>query len=171
MTTETTLDYAKPYEIMCGIWTGMANVYGPDGEYWDSAPSRVVMYWKDANTLSYNQIEEHDEHGFLKGRDKALRKAASDIVRVSFDLAIRGKAAKGSSDVFDVVGTESMPGVYLFQLKAKDGSGTYFNNQYFLDASQRNIVGPFVGPGGSAVQVVAQSFARVSYDVPKQYRG
>ena len=95
MKTETTLDYAKPYEIMCGIWTGMANVYGPDGTYWDSAPSRVVMYWKDEKTLSYNQIEEHDEHGFLKGQDAALRKAASDIVRVSFDLAIDGKAAKG----------------------------------------------------------------------------
>ena len=40
MKTETTLDYAKPYEIMCGIWTGMANVYGPDGTYSDCAPSR-----------------------------------------------------------------------------------------------------------------------------------
>ena len=84
-----------------------------------------------------------------------------------------------------VAGTETRPGIYLFHLMFKEGH--YYNNQYFTDPNERQIIGPFVAttnaaepasrrrstsaaPVGEIQVVVAQTFSRLSYDVPSQYK-
>jgi hypothetical protein len=171
MSTSPSFDFAKPYDIMCGVWAGMACIYSPKGEYQFAAPSRVAIYWKDRSTLHYRQDEMDNLDAFMDRlpRGDTGHAQIRHVVHASFDLTIDGKAAAGRSSELDVTGTETMPGVYLFRLAVRSG-GVYYNNQYFLDASQRNIIGPFVGADGETSLVIAQSFARISYDVPESFR-
>jgi hypothetical protein len=176
MAPDVTFDYATPYEIMVGVWTGMSTTYKPDGEYWGSVPSRVVVYWDiPGKLLKYKQDE-------LPGLDAILddkrhkkhpnRQAFSSIVRHNFDLAISGKACQSrpNKEKVSCVGAETRPGIYLFHLHFPKW-GHYYNNQYFVNPNERNIIGPFI-PGTQHDQqfIVAQTFTRVSYDVPEEYR-
>ncbi|MEM8665045.1 MAG: hypothetical protein AAGF49_13110 [Pseudomonadota bacterium] len=68
-----------------------------------------------------------------------------------------------------VAGAESTPGTYLFHLTFPFGN--YYNNQYFTTPNERRIIGPYVPAGGVAFSgVVAQTFTRISYDVPDNMR-
>lgn len=98
-----------------------------------------------------------------------------------------------------ISGVETRPGIYLFHLRTRDQSGRYYadyyNNQYFVGENERHIIGPYVmaapatGPArkkfatslkeaedpvyfptGSIKFVIAQTFTRISYDVPKNLR-
>ena len=56
--------------------------------------------------------------------------------------------------------------------------GHYYNNQYFMSPNERHIIGPYVAtdgstpaqPSGEVTCIVAQTFTRVSYDVPAKYK-
>jgi hypothetical protein len=64
-----------------------------------------------------------------------------------------------------VEGTQTRPGVYIFHLQFRNWR--YYNNQYFLDANERHIIGPCLqGDAPRVAFVAAQAFTRVSYDVP-----
>jgi len=167
MVQRSSLDYAKPYDIMVGLWAGMACVYDAKGEYVASTPSRVAMYWHDADTLHYRQDEEDSMESVM---DKRLQSSVAGVIHLSFDLKIEGKYCTGQSTLMDIDGRESMPGIYLFHLKARNGTGQYYNNQYFMNPNERHIIGPFVDGEGELKLVVAQTFTRISYDVPKKYR-
>ncbi len=158
--------FAKPYNIMVGCWTGMANTYSPEGEFLYGVPSRVGMYWKDDKTFHYRQDEEDAMESVLDARVKQ----AMSVIHLSFDLHVEGKYSTGESDLMYVTGRETVPGVYLFHLKAKDGSGEYFNNQYFTGTGERHIIGPYVDAEGKIALVVHQVFTRVSFDVPARLR-
>jgi len=159
-------EFQKPYDIMVGCWTGMANTYSPKGEFLYAVPSRVSMYWKDEKTFHYRQDEEDSMESVMDARVKA----AMSVIHLSFDLKVQGKYSTGRSKLMDVTGRETIPGVYLFNLKARDGSGQYYNNQYFTSPGERHIIGPYVDNKGEIQLVVHQVFTRVSYDVPKKLR-
>ena len=55
----------------------------------------------------------------------------------------------------------------------------YYNNHYFTSPNERHIIGPFVATDrqgcarpavGEITCVVAQTFTRISYDVPAKYK-
>ena len=94
-------------------------------------------------------------------------KQVASVTTTEFDLKVSGKYASASSPSMDVTGVNSRPDVYLFHLRLKDGSQSWFNNQYFANANERQIIGPQLDKDGQIQLVVAQTFSRVSYDVPK----
>jgi hypothetical protein len=137
--------------------------------------------------LHYRQDELPDLDARLEGHP--YQSAVAKIIHHSFDLKITGKScistAASKGDV-RVAGTETRPGIYLFHLMFTEGH--YYNNQYFTDPNERQIIGPFVAatdpeepgsrrgstrttPVGEIRVVVAQTFTRLSYDVPSQYKG
>lgn len=172
VTAASTFDYATPYDIMVGVWTGMSTTYTPTGEYWGSVPSRVAIYWDiPGQVLRYKQDE-------FPGLDEILDKkhpnksALKKIVTHDFDLEIAGKGcvSRPNKEKVTCVGAETRPGIYLFHLHFPK-FGHYYNNQYFVNPNERNIIGPFIpGTGHDPQFIVAQTFTRISYDVPEEYR-
>ena len=187
MAVPAEFDYARPYDLMVGLWNGMATSYDAQGRYLTSVPSLVAIYWKRPYTLlHYRQDELPDLDERLEGHPHAS--AMAKIIHHNFDLKITGKSCvstAASHDDVRVAGTETRPGIYLFHLMFKEGH--YYNNQYFTDPNERQIIGPFVAttnpaepasrrrstsaaPVGEIQVVVAQTFSRLSYEVPSQYK-
>ena len=184
MTPFTDFDYARPYDLMVGLWAGMATSYDAQGNYLISVPSLVAIYWERPYTLlHYRQDELPDLDERLE--DHPHPAAFSKIIHHNFNLKITGKgcvSAEASRRDVRVKGTETKPGVYLFHLMFEEGH--YYNNQYFTDPNERQIIGPFVAtpqqspakrggpaaPVGEITVVVAQTFSRISYDVPKRFK-
>lgn len=195
----TDFDYARPYDLMVGLWAGMATSYDAQGGYLISVPSLVAIYWKRPYTvLHYRQDELPDLDARLAGHPQPA--ALAKIIHHNFDLKITGKACVSTAASYRdvrVAGTETRPGVYLFHLMFEEGH--YYNNQYFTDPNERQIIGPFVAthpvapgssdpggvprrqalpsrrrveaaPPGEITVVVAQTFTRISYDVPARYQ-
>ncbi|WP_170356624.1 hypothetical protein [Ruegeria lacuscaerulensis] len=170
MISPTPFDYARPFDIMIGMWTGHSIVYDNKGEYLYTGPSILTIDWKEpGKVMHYRQedlgsldqlIQEH-EHG----------KALEDLfVLREFELQVDGKSCQSITGAVKVHGVESSPGTYLFHLNFP--TGDYYNNQYFLNPNQRRIIGPFVprdeeGKTNGFQFVVSQTFERISYDVPK----
>jgi hypothetical protein len=184
MPTQTEFDYARPYDLMVGLWSGVSTSYTPDGEYILSVPSLVAIYWKKrSRVLHYRQDELPNLDGTLMATHPN-RAAVTKILHHSFDLDIRGKSCvstAGSHDDVRVAGTETRPGIYLFHLTFAEGH--YYNNQYFANPNERHIIGPFIAAdrqtrrggrggavGGEIAVVVAQTFTRISYDVPSRFK-
>jgi hypothetical protein len=98
-----------------------------------------------------------------------------------------------------ITGVETRPDIYLFHLRTKDKTGRYYadyyNNQYFVGPNERHIIGPYVMatpvtraalqknspqrkstdsagyfPTGTIRFVIAQTFTRISYEIPKHLR-
>lgn len=94
-----------------------------------------------------------------------------------FDLEIIGKQCTSKKiigeELKEVEGTETRPDTYIFMLKFERGGkvGRYYNNQYFTNPSERSIIGPFIWEGSyNMAAVIAQTFTRISYDVPPSAR-
>jgi hypothetical protein len=197
MASQHEFDFSDPYDIMAGMWTGLTIIYDRTGEYLSSAASNVAIYWDEPHKLMhFRQGEEETipplfsanvealgasalrrkEQSALTSdllsrvdrfKDKAYLDQVAAVTTTEFDLHISGKYATASSPMMDVTGVNSRPDVYLFHLRLKDGSQSWFNNQYFTNANERQIVGPQLDKDGQIQLVVAQTFSRVSYDVPK----
>ena len=171
MSAHTVFDYATAYDIMVGRWSGMTTTYDAKGEYVDSVASLVTMYWKKPHTLlHYEQEELSDLDDVL--RNNPHKVAVANIVRHKFDLRIAGKSCSSEQNEENVkcVGAETSPGIYLFHLYFPK-FGHYYNNQYFTNPNERHIIGPFVPNQTYDPQfIVAQTFTRISYDVPEEYK-
>ena len=166
---------------MMGLWAGTAHVYNEQGVYEPEASSSSIarIAWKEGSTTEFlfTQVELNADTAAQAIKDeqdatkKTLRQHVSTLLGQSIKFHVDGKGATGESDTFNVIGTETMPGIYLFQLAFKPGlgqdGGVYYNNQYFLDSSQRNIIGPYVDGERKTQHVIAQTFARISYDPGK----
>ena len=56
MTSGNVFDYATPYDVMVGAWTGHSILYDKNGDYLHTGPSLVAIYWKEpGKLLHYNQ--------------------------------------------------------------------------------------------------------------------
>jgi hypothetical protein len=167
--SDAVFDYAIPYDIMIGFWAGIAIIYNPKGEYQGSMASHLATYWEKRFTrLHFRQTELT---GSNKSLDRyALKKPVSGVVIVDFDFHINGKRGTGVSGDVHITGTQTRPDHYHFLLKSEDGQ--WYNNHHFMGPNERHILGPFVSAGrdGEIESVVAQTFTRLSYDVPKEFR-
>lgn len=164
----TSSSYARPYDIFVGTWTGGANTFSPTGEFLSFGASTLEIYWINDNTLRFVQLMDGLASTDLEGnlaslRGEELKRAVTNVVQSSFDITVTGKAARGGDAQFDLEGTESVPGIYLFTLRSKTRPLVYSNNQYFWDPNGRNIVGPTL-VDGKVVAVNAQTFTRISFD-------
>jgi hypothetical protein len=179
MSPDNTLDYRTPYDDMVGRWNGISTLYDEQGEYQFSTPSLVSIYWKKPRTLlSYRQIEEGDPLTFAHPKP-GHRLLARSLINISFDVQITGKACKATAIQADppylkaVEGTQTRPDTYIFVLtfNVNGDAGRYYNNQYFSDANERHIIGPYIPDGSASISaVIAQTFTRISYDVPEPLR-
>jgi hypothetical protein len=162
MSSNSAFDYATPYDIMVGLWTVQKIIYGPRGEYLESTPSFVAVYWEERHKLMHFR-EETDSTNSSK---RFAHRAAFSL---EFDLKVDGKYSHGESSMgVKITGTETRPDVYHFHLK--DKSGDWYNNHYLISPNERHILGPFVEKNGKIEEIVAQTLTRVSYDVPKKYK-
>ncbi|MGK7874244.1 MAG: hypothetical protein AB4426_13295 [Xenococcaceae cyanobacterium] len=182
MTTQSIFDYATPFDIMVGVWNGLSTVYSPKGDYLSTYASFVAIYWEIPKVLLYfRQIETNLDEMLNNDTNKIALKnidlenitiALKNISTVNFDFAIKGKFAKSkhaSGRDATCTGVETKPGIYLFNPIFEDG--TYYNNQYFTSPNERHIIGPYVKKGEIEPQtIVAQTFSRLSYNVPEKYR-
>jgi hypothetical protein len=185
-TPDSPFDFATPYDLMVGVWSGVATLFDGQGEFQTLTPSMVAIYWQQRPTLlHYRQIEEDfPQSGKLRVKsipalpkiDAAQKMNARVILQTTnlhFDLRVNGKYCKASGlngpGLQSVEGTESSSGVYIFNLGFI--GGRYYNNQYFINTNERHIIGPYIADGSPQVAfVVAQAFTRVSYDVPPALR-
>jgi hypothetical protein len=170
---DSPLDFANPYDLMVGLWGGMATLYNGKGAFLSLTPSMVAVYWKQRPTLlCYRQLEEPDllsKFSATESHPAILR----TTINIHFDLKVSGKHCESATlhgpGLQHVEGTETRPGIYIFNLQFR--GGRYYNNQYFMDANERHIIGPYIRDNSPEVAfVVAQAFTRVSYDVPDAAR-
>jgi hypothetical protein len=167
--SDAVFDYARPFDIMIGFWAGMAIIYNPKGEYQGSMASHLATYWEKPFTrLHFRQELQAGGDKMLDHYD--LKERVSNVVILDFDLHIDGKHAKGVSGNVHITGTQTRPDHYHFLLKSPDGQ--WYNNHHFMGPNERHILGPFVKAGshGEIASVVAQTFTRLSYDVPKTFK-
>jgi hypothetical protein len=159
----TAFDYATPYDIMVGLWTVQKISYGPRGEYGESTPSFVAVYWKKRHKLMHFRETEPDTTNSSK---RCIHRA---VFKLEFDLNVEGKYSHGKSSTgVKISGTETRPDVYHFHLK--DEGGDWYNNHYLISPNERHVLGPYVEKNGKIEWIVAQTLTRVSYDVPMKYK-
>jgi hypothetical protein len=200
MSSSNIFDYSTPFNIMVGVWTGVCIAYSPTGEYLNSAASNVFIYWEKFREVMYFRQDElealkllrdkkfstnikslRDSKSFLSSasklssgldrlNDKAYLKNVAAVTVAEFDLYISDKYATGSSSEVDVTGTISRPDVYLFHLCSKKGAVSWYNNQYCANANERQIIGPQMDEDGKIQLVIAQTFSRISYEVPERFK-
>ncbi len=170
MTTPTTFDYAQPFDIMIGMWTGHSITYDEKGNYLYTGPSILTIDWKvPGKVMHYRQEDLGNLDDLLD--DHLHRKALKEMFALrEFDLQVDGKSCESTTGPIKVKGAESSPGTYLFHLNFPQGD--YYNNQFFLNPNQRRIIGPYVprnadGTNDGFKFVVSQTFERISYEVPK----
>lgn len=174
----SSFDYGTPFDIMVGLWDGMTTVYTTTGKYSHSYAGRVLIYWvKRGELLRYLQSEADFDDLTLPVPDKIYHAHLVEphkfdiarIVRHRFDLRVTGKYCESTdetSEEMKVVGTETQPGIYHFQLALQQSNGVYYNNQYFANPNERHIIGPYLRPPvHRPYLIVSQTFARVTYSV------
>jgi hypothetical protein len=120
---------------------------------------------RKGKTLRYQQEELANLDQVLAGNPH--KDILASIISHDFDMAVKGKSCRSTSthkEKMSMKGTETQPGTYLFHLSFPQGD--YYNNQYFVGANERHIIGPFVAANGGRdfSFVVAQTFTRISYD-------
>jgi hypothetical protein len=168
MSSRTAFDYDTPYDIMTGFWVGVATTYDSKGKYLGSMSSRLAVYWKKPHTLIHFHQEMAKSDEMLEGY--ASRKASDKLILLDLDLRVDGKCANGSTDgpdVVEITGTATRPDHYHFHLQSKEGH--WYNNHHFMGPDERHILGPFIGRDGEIAAVVAQTFKRISHEVPREY--
>jgi hypothetical protein len=195
----SSFDYATPYDIMVGAWTGHSILYDSKGVYQSSTPSILCIYWKEpGKVLRYFQEDMGAMEEFTAEHESSYAALIDTVQTRAFDLIIDPDSPKAcfssAESLIRVQGVESRPGTYLFHLEFpadpdEEGSqgGNYYNNQYFTNPNERHIIGPYVpkkiGPvlpqeyGDRAPKpsdfnsVIAQTFTRISYaDIPASFK-
>jgi hypothetical protein len=171
MQAVSTFDYATPYQLMVGVWDGLASAFDKNGDFDGTYASRVAIYWKKrGKILCFRQVQQTDRIHF-RTDDKVAKSKKWVIGETPYhvDFLIVGKHGRGESDGKIYEGVETTPGTYLFHIKSKDGS--FYNNQYFVNPNERRVIGPFVEAGQNEITyVLSQVFVRISYDVPANLR-
>lgn len=169
------VDFATPYDIMVGLWAGVAITYDAEGNYLWSACSTVAAYWKRHSELMHFR-EDEQRLGEETLKSHPYRAAVADLTRFEYDLNIRGKHCDGASSILKLVGTQTRPDAYSMHLTSK--AGQWFNNHICTTPNERHVIGPFVAvgtngkipPNGKVVLTIAQTYTRVSYDIPKEFK-
>jgi hypothetical protein len=161
--------------------------------YWH-IPNKLLHFQQDQEDSVEALL---DEPGYSANDVTAVRNFSQLTVDLKVDGKMC--SGKDDHSGTSIVGVETRPGIYLFHLRTKDKTGRYYadyyNNQYFLGPNERHIIGPYVMaepvtsdalkeysskkkgtdatgyfPTGSVRFVIAQTFTRISYDIPKHLK-
>jgi hypothetical protein len=161
-------DFATPYDIMVGFWAKQSITYDSKGEYVDSEPALVAVYWEKPSKRIH--FREDPQKTTDSSKSYAHKTVVAQLTRLDFDLKVKGKNATGGSQGVTVTGVEARPDIYHFHLKVQGGN--WYNNHYFISSNERHIMGPFVpgGGGGEIEYIVAQTLTRISFEVPDEYK-
>jgi hypothetical protein len=165
MMTRSEFDYAIPYNIFVGFWTGIATTFSPKGEFCESWANNVAIFWESPYKLLHFRQDP-----LADAVEKALRlpEVTRKLISQEFDLSVQGKYATSlPGGDFANVGAETTPDVYIFHVSA--GGQSWFNCQYCGTANERRIIGPQM-ENGNVTLVISQTFTRISYEVPRRFR-
>jgi hypothetical protein len=165
MTRSSAFDYAKPYDIFVGSWSGIASTFTPKGVFIRSWAYDVAIYWETQTRLHFRQVPLSDE--LRKGLD--LSEETHKLISQEFDLNINGKyATSDEGSAVKNVGAETTPDVYIFHVRAGDTS--WYNCQHCATVNERKIIGPQMNRDGNVTMVISQTYTRISYDVTDKFR-
>jgi hypothetical protein len=165
MTTRSEFDYAIPYDIFVGFWTGIAATYSPKGEFIKSWANNVAIYWQTPFTLLHFR---QDPLPAEMEKELLLPQVTRELISQQFDLKVQGKYATSGPGGIVNIGAETTPDVYIFHVSA--GGQSWFNCQYCGTANERRIIGPQIGEDGKVAMVISQTYTRISYDVPPRFK-
>jgi hypothetical protein len=166
MMLRSEFDYAIPFNIFVGFWTGITATYSPKGEFRESFANNVAIYWETPyKRLHFRQDPLQDVV------EKALRLTGvtRKLISQEFDLEVHGKHATslpGGDFVND--GAETTPDDYIFHVGA--GGNSWFNCQHCGTANERRIIGPQIDKHGKVTLVISQTYTRISYDIPDRFK-
>jgi len=172
-----------PYDIMVGIWIGAFAIFNSKGDHITAGPSRYKVYWKTPGSLMHFQQDGDLEAAALfGGRADEVRMAlpspfagVTDVIRKlalpNYVLTVQGKYATGSGGGLDVVGAETTPDVYQFELKVSTISPPnilcWYNTHIFPSPNERQTIGPVVNLTNSELGLImVHSYRRISSYVP-----
>jgi hypothetical protein len=166
-------DFSMPYDLMVGLWNGISTVYDANGEYLFSTSSIVGIYWKKrSDLLSFRQVESPK----LRLATESVGLVPPALPGAIFDLQINGKSGTSTATegaLQSVTGTQISPDAYVIVLTVESNGqvGRYYNNQYFINPNERRVIGPyFVGDSPIISNIVAQTFTRISYEIPESLK-
>lgn len=165
MTRRSEFDYAIPYDIFVGFWTGISTTFSPKGEFCKSWANNVAIYWKAPYTLLHFRQDPLEDS--IK-QALSLPSATHKFISQEFDLNVEGKYATGGLGGLVNVGAETTPDVYIFHITTEDKS--WFNCQYCGTANERRIIGPQMDRDRNVELVISQTYTRISYDIPCRFR-
>jgi hypothetical protein len=203
MTAHKVSDEAvSPFDVLVGTWVGGVSVFSLEGKpiaYW---PSQVKIHWVTKDGARHLRYQQHIEplaefmaevnasakSGATSQADDLATKYAQHLQRtagptlIDVDLTVTGARLAGTSQngSYTVTGGASAPGHFLFMIRHAPTGVVFCNNQYFVNANLRQIVGPTLGQaaiGGDHAAAVpytqnVQTFTRISDAVeeplPKQ---
>lgn len=166
MMPRSEFDYAIPYNIFVGFWTGITATYSPKGEFCKSFANNVAIYWETPYKLLHfrqDPLEAAVEKALL------LPEVTLKLISQEFDLEVQGKYATSLPGGAAVnVGAETTPDDYVFHVRA--GGDSWFNCQHCGTANERRIIGPQMDQDGNVTLVISQNYTRISYDIPARFK-
>lgn len=136
----------RPYQCFMGQWEGLCKTFSPIGDYLESTPVHMDVYWLDDNTW---HLHEHFENLYEAGE-------------TTFDtpISVDGRRCFAESEMVDLEGAELTPYNYVFTIDSRVTNTIVYNNHYFLDPNTRRIITHKVREGGTHIFQI-QDFARV----------
>jgi hypothetical protein len=164
-------DYATPYDIMVGVWDGMARVYSRQGDYDQSftALGSIVVYWKSKYSLL----------SFTEGKlDAGTQKAfiqAQKGKRIGFTpeyvLTVQGTHCYYHPNNGTVIidGDRTHPDEYEFHLINNQTSHHIRNTHRFPSPNEWQVSGIVSDSNGNIGALVEQTFRRISSEVPADF--
>ena len=183
---DTQFDYENPFDIMVGAWAGHSIAYDKHGAYKATVPSLCWIRWigEGKKRLRYFQEDQGDLDYLIIRHEESYDEVENTVKARAFDLLIDGKTCISDPHTSEaarckVEGMQSRPGNFIFHLnilpyetsdKEKHPGAHYYNNQYFMNPNERQIIGPYILDDGNMKleQVIAQTFSRISYDIPQK---
>lgn len=136
----------RPYQCFMGQWEGLCKTFTPAGQFVESSPVHMDVYWIDENVW---HLHEHFENLYGVGE-------------TVFDtpITVDSRRCFARSDLIDLEGAELTPFNYVFTINSRASNSIVYNNHYFLDRDTRRIITHKVRDGATHVFQI-QDFARV----------
>ena len=149
MTTPSAFDYAIPFNIFVGFWSGIASLFTPKGEFEGSFAYTNAIYWETPyKLLHFRQDPLPSELREVLHLPDFTRKLLSQ----EFDLHIVGKTGtSGAGGDLTNIGVETTPDVSIFHVGNGEGS-FWFNCQICGTANERKIIGPELDMDGNVTR-------------------
>lgn len=149
--TSVGFDYGQAatnaYQVFMGRWEGVCKTFDPVGNYVESTPVHMNVYWISENVW---HLHEHFEN---------LYEVGETVYHT--DITVEGKFCHGRAELVSLEGSMLTPFNFIFTIDSKVSNTTVYNNHYFFDPYTRRILTHKVRNGKTHCFQV-QDFARVA---------